>query len=244
MKTLAPQLAALVFDYGNTLVEFGPDQVAHCDRALSSALQDMFGPHSFDRLCEIQHRERRSPYAGEFREHDLRDITLSLVRQLYEDLEITAEQVQRLLDVRFEAMTSAVRCDSHVLELLGRLAQRYRLGLISNYPCSRSIKHSLQEHKLAEFFDVVVVSADVGHVKPHPKLFEAVLKELDVQADATLFVGDNWLGDIQGAKRIGMKAAWTTQYVPYERFDKQPGDHEADVIIQHILDLHQLLPDA
>lgn len=240
MKTLAPQLSALVFDYGNTLVEFGPDQVAQCDRALSDALREMFGPHDFQRLCEIQHHERRSPYAGEFRENDLVEITRGLVRKLFAT-DPSDEQIQRLLDVRFEAMTSAVQCDTHVLDLLERLAKRYRLGLISNYPCSRSIKHSLQQHGLNEFFDSVVVSGDIGHVKPHPKLFEVVLKQLDVPPTATLFVGDNWLGDIQGAKRCGMKAAWTTQYVPYELFHKQPGDHEADVVIQHILDLDGLL---
>lgn len=240
MKSLAPQLDALLFDYGNTLIEFGPEQVDRCDRALSDALSEFYGEHRFEDLTAIQHHERRAPYSGEFREHDLAEITRKLVRRLF-DVEPTESEVERLLDVRFEVMTSCVRVDDHVHELLERLRSQFRIGLISNYPCSRSIKHSLQEHGLDQWFDVVVVSGDVGHVKPHPLLFEKALQTLQVAPEATLFVGDNWLGDVQGAKRMGMKAAWITQYVPYEKFPREPGDHEPDFVIKHILDLAALV---
>ena len=42
MQTLAPKLDAIIFDYGNTLIEFGPRQVNACDQALSDALHTMF----------------------------------------------------------------------------------------------------------------------------------------------------------------------------------------------------------
>lgn len=240
MKSLAPHLKALVFDYGNTLIEFGPDQVESCDRALSHALAQMFGAHDFERLSALQHHERRSPYAGEFIENDLRDITKRLVRTLFET-DPNHEQLDELLEVRFQAMTSAVRVERHVHELLERLSQRYRLGLISNYPCSRSINHSLKQHHLDRWFEAIVVSADHGRVKPHPSLFEALTNRMEIAPEHALFVGDNWLGDIQGAKRFGMRAALTTQYVPYEKFDRQPGDHEPDVKIGHLLELAGLL---
>ncbi len=240
MKSLAPHLKALVFDYGNTLIEFGPEQVTACDRALSEALAAMFGTHDFERLSALQHHERRSPYSGEFRENDLRDITRRLVRTLFEK-DPNEEQLDELLDVRFRAMTSAVRVEQHVHDLLERLSQRYRLGLISNYPCSRSITHSLQQHKLDRWFEAIVVSADHGRVKPHPVLFETLTTQMGIAPEQALFVGDNWLGDIQGAKRFGMRAALTTQYVPYEKFDREPGDHEPDVMIGHLLELAGLL---
>ena len=64
---------------------------------------------------------------------------------------------------------------------------------------------------------------------------------MGVQPEATLYVGDNWLGDIQGAKRFGMRAAWITQYVPYEKFDREPGHHEPDLIIEHLQELAGLV---
>ena len=219
MQNLSQQLEAVIFDLGNTLIEFGPDQVDRCDRALSRALESMFGPHSFERLSEIQHHERRAPYSGDFREHDLGEVTRSLVRRLFET-DASERQIEDLLEVRFQVMTSQVTVEPAVHELLEQLSGQFELGLISNYPCSRSINHCLVEHRLDRWFKSVVVSADVGHVKPHRLLFEQAVTEMGVQPEATLYVGDNWLGDIQGAKRFGMRAAWITQYVPYEKFDR------------------------
>lgn len=240
MQQLSRDLDAVLFDYGNTLIEFGPEQVDTCDHALSAALTDMFGPHDFERLSAIQHRERRSPYAGEFREHDLAGITRTLVRTLF-DRDASDAQIEWLLQVRFEAMTSCVEVAPEVHALLEQLRTRFRLGLISNYPCSRSIRHSLQQHNLEQWFETVVVSGDVGHVKPHPRIFDAAVAGMRIRPEATLFVGDNWLGDIQGAKRFGMKAALITQYVPYEKFPREPGDHEPDLILSHLSELQGLL---
>jgi HAD superfamily hydrolase (TIGR01549 family) len=240
MQRLAQEIEAVVFDYGNTLIEFGPRQVETCDRELSAALHDMFGPHDFDQLTAIQHEERRSPYQGEFVEHDLAAITASLVRKLYET-DPTEDQVAELLEVRFRAMTGCVRVDPQVHDLLERLRERFQLGLVSNYPCSRSIRHSLAEHGLDQWFGSIVVSGDVGHVKPHPRLFECVVSELNVSADAVLFVGDNWLGDIQGALRFGMKAAWIQQYTAYEKFDREPDHGDAHLELQHLSELSGLL---
>ena len=236
MQRLAPQLDALIFDYGNTLIEFGPAQVDACDRALSGALETMFGAHDFARLQEIQHRERRSPYEGDFKENDLASTTRSLIQSLFET-DATDDQIAELLEVRFNIMVSSIKVDPDVHDLLDLLSRRFRLGLISNYPCSRSINHSLAEHGLDQWFEVVVVSADVGHVKPHPKLFDLAVSSMNVRREATLYVGDNWLGDIQGAKRFGMKAAWVRQYIPYEDFPQNPGDHQPDLVIDHLSEL-------
>ena len=239
MQTLAPQLDAIMFDYGNTLIEFGPSQVNACDRALSDALHGMFGPHDFDQLQKIQHHERRSPYQGEFKENDLAGTTRSLIQSLFHT-EASDNQVAELLEVRFNVMVSSIDIDPTVQQLLERLSTRFRLGLISNYPCSRSINHSLAEHNLDRWFETVVVSADVGHVKPHPKLFDLAVSSMDVRREATLYVGDNWLGDIQGAKRFGMKAAWIRQYIPYEDFPENPGDHQPDLVVEHLSELAAL----
>ncbi len=240
MRRIADQIDAILFDYGNTLIEFGPAQVERCDRALSDALTDMFGPHEFQRLSEIQHRERRAPYSGEFHENDLVTVTRDLIQSLF-DVEATQQQLEELLDVRFRVMTSSVTVPPGVHDLLERLHDRYRLGLISNYPCARSINHSLAENDLTRLFEVVVVSGDVGRVKPHPQIFEQAVMAMNIDPQRTLFVGDNWLGDIQGAKRYGMKAVWTKQFVPYEKFDAEADHFDADFVIEHLSDLSALV---
>ena len=239
MNRFLAGIETVLFDYGNTLIEFGPDQVKRCDRALSAALTEMFGPHDLEMLSDIQHQERRSPYSGEFLENDLAETTGALVEQLF-GVQPDQEQLQLLLQVRFEAMTGCVEVQSEVEGILEKLAGRYRLGLISNYPDSHAIRHSLERNGLDHWFEVIVVSADVGRVKPHPWIFEKALQEMNVQPTAALYVGDNWLGDIQGARRAGLRAIWIRQFVPYEDFSRQPGDHPADAEISHLSELLEL----
>ena len=54
-------------------------------------------------------------------------------------------------------------------------------------------------------------------------------------------LGDNWLADVQGAKRLGMQMIRTMQYEAPERFDPQPGDFEPDAVIEHITQLREIL---
>ena len=240
LSIIPNEIDAILFDYGNTLIEFGPDQVASCDQALSACLTELFGEHDFDVLTEMQHRERRAPYQGEYIENDFPSLTRDLVKALF-GVGPTTGQLDRLLEVRFEAMTGAIRVAAAVPALLAELKKRFRIGLVSNYPDSRAIRHSIDQLNLTSYFDAVVVSGDIGHVKPHPKVFEAILAATQVEPSRCLFVGDNWLGDIQGARRCGMHAVFTTEFVHYEKFDRQAGDFEASATISKLSELLQLL---
>ena len=51
-----------------------------------------------------------------------------------------------------------------------------------------------------------VSSSDHGFMKPHPSIFEAALRELDVVAEDALMVGDSISHDVEGARRLGMRA--------------------------------------
>jgi len=52
--------------------------------------------------------------------------------------------------------------------------------------------------------DAVVLSCEVGAVKPDPIIFEAALQALGTMAEETLMVGDSWKDD-SGAAAIGMR---------------------------------------
>ncbi|EXB27950.1 HAD family hydrolase [Acinetobacter courvalinii] len=82
--------------------------------------------------------------------------------------------------------------------------QGYLIGLISNG------RTPFQEHNfyalgLTEFFSSIIVSEAVGLRKPDPEIFLLGCKELGVCPQNCIFVGDNELADIQGAKAVRMK---------------------------------------
>lgn len=102
---------------------------------------------------------------------------------------------------------SAYLPDTH-REALRRLGERHRLALISNFDHAPACRRLLAREGLADRFEVIVISDELGLRKPHPRVFEAALDALGLPASACLFVGDSFTDDVAGARRCGMKAAW------------------------------------
>lgn len=83
-------------------------------------------------------------------------------------------------------------------------ASGLRIGLISN---TQRCLASFQRHfALDGLFTVAISSSDHGYMKPHPSIFEAALKQAAVQAHEAVMVGDSLAHDIDGARRLGMRA--------------------------------------
>lgn len=234
------RIEAVLFDYGNTLIRFSRPEVDACDAALASGLEKLFGPVDRVRLKAIRDADRVAPYQNGLRERDLAEMTTRLVQGLY-DRTPDAEQIALLVRARFDAVVRAIVAPDYLRALLAELGSRFRLGIVSNYPDSGAIRTSLQRLELTPCFDHVVISADVGRVKPHPLPFETCLAGLGTTADRAVYVGDNWLADVQGAKRLGMQMIRTVQYEAPERFDPQPGDLQPDAVIEHLTELPPLL---
>jgi putative hydrolase of the HAD superfamily len=79
-----------------------------------------------------------------------------------------------------------------------------RIGLISN---SHRCLASFQAHfELQGLIAGAISSPDHGFMKPHPSIFQAALRLLDVAASEAVMVGDSVSQDIEGALRAGMRA--------------------------------------
>ena len=89
-------------------------------------------------------------------------------------------------------------------EALLRLAKKYRLGVISN--ADGKIADILAHCGIADCFETITDSGIVGKEKPHPAIFEAALRSLNVRPEESLFIGDVYAVDYLGAKRAGMDA--------------------------------------
>ena len=234
---------AVVFDYGNTLIPFGDAELEAYGRSLAAALERRYGPLDLERFFALRAVSRFAPYIGDpptYRENDLAAITVRLVRELY-GRDPSQGELDDLLRVRFDSFVGVVRAPDYATDLLGRLGRRFPLGLLSNYPDARAIRASVDTLGWTAFFRSVVVSGDLGYVKPHPITFATVLQELGLKAREVVFVGDNWLADVQGAKRVGMQMVHMRQWIPPERFEPQDGDHAPDAIIGHLSELEAVL---
>lgn len=127
-------------------------------------------------------------------------------------------QVSDLAGISVEAVT-AVMHDKHrrnepMIERVRQLRKDYKIGLLTNMGPG-TLDDVFDEAERAELFDVVVVSSDVGLIKPSRDIFELTSEKLGVPADETVFVDDRPV-NTDGAERTGMK---TILFTTNERFE-------------------------
>lgn len=79
-----------------------------------------------------------------------------------------------------------------------------KIGLISN--TERSLTSFQTHFALDGLFAVTISSSDHGYMKPHPSIFEAALQRVRVAPSDAVMVGDSVAHDIEGARRLGMRA--------------------------------------
>jgi putative hydrolase of the HAD superfamily len=113
-------------------------------------------------------------------------------------------EAQRLQ--RFRAgLSSFIRADPATLQMLERLAQRYRLGVVTN-GSSETQRAKLARLGFEPLFDKIIVSEEVGCRKPDSAIFRLAIAGWDVPASSVLVVGDDPVADVEGARAAGMQA--------------------------------------
>ena len=91
----------------------------------------------------------------------------------------------------------------HARAVLDYLKSRYRLYVLSN-GFSELQSRKMQSAGIADYFDGVVLSDDIGVNKPHREIFEHALRVAGVTPDRALMIGDNYEVDIKGAMGVKM----------------------------------------
>src|SRR5207249_2645039 len=88
---------------------------------------------------------------------------------------------------------------------LERLRDRgLRLAVVSN--AEGRVAEDLESAGLARYFEAIIDSGVVGVSKPDPRIFTIALGRLEASADESVYVGDIYRIDVEGARGAGMKA--------------------------------------
>ena len=118
-------------------------------------------------------------------------------------------------------------------EMLEQLSGQATLALITN-GLSEVQRARIERLGINEFFDAVVISAEVGAAKPGTKIFDIAFEALDFPSkDSSLMVGDNLASDIQGGANYGIATCW------YNRNGESV--QQTDHVVHEINDLAELL---
>ena len=120
--------------------------------------------------------------------------------------------------------------------VMARLSVNVQLGLITN-GLSEVQRTRLNRLDIADHFDAVTISAEVGASKPSGAIFDAAFAALgQPNKKTTLMVGDNLNSDIRGGAEYGLATCW---FNPRGR--SLPDGHEPTYEIAHLRDVLALI---
>ncbi len=141
--------------------------------------------------------ERRGAFEENARQFDLGNIDLE------EHHRRVSKASGKPIDGLRESFDDTSLIDPDMVKLIKRLRHNYKVGLLSN-SADEYIGPIMDQHDLRPLFDAVTVSAEVGIIKPDPRIFEHILDELGVNAEESVFIDDN-PRNTEAASRLGIK---------------------------------------
>jgi len=154
------------------------------------------------------------------------ELGLAIWRRLLGEYGLDDDSAEFLAAEQWGAELAAYRAFDDVTALLAAAdAAGIRTALVTNGP-GEVQRAKLEAVGLADAFDAVLISAELGSAKPDVPIFEAALAALGVAAAEAWHVGDSLEYDVAGAQAAGVGSVWINRN-GWTRGRHQPRpDHE------------------
>ena len=123
------------------------------------------------------------------------------------NLNVTDDKIYAIADYFIDNLSNHNHVFDGAHEALDYLKTKYRLHIITNGPDVVQYR-KLQNAQLAHYFESVTNSEIAGVKKPHPQIFNHALNKVNVTAQQSIMIGDNYQADIMGALNVGMHVIW------------------------------------
>lgn len=195
------RIRGITFDYGGTLD--GPashwlDRFVALYREAGVDRSSADIKEAFYRADDAAHVEPGLARAG------LADLMEFHIGRQLQSLGIERPDLHRRLVARFVCLSEAALSSSRAL--LERLADRFRLGVISNF--YGNVARILADYGFAPLLTATVDSGRIGLSKPDPRIYTCAADALGLPAEEILHVGDSYERDVVAAHRAGLRTAW------------------------------------
>ncbi len=130
---------------------------------------------------------------------DLLDVGKIGYQEYLERFATLSGQTAQDVSDQFQALA---RVDDDVVAIISSLRKQYLTGLVSNTH-SEELRPILERHNLADLFNEIIISSDVGVSKPDPAIFHMMLERLGVKPEEAIFTDDN-PRNVAAAEKIGI----------------------------------------
>jgi putative hydrolase of the HAD superfamily len=219
-----PDIEAVLFDYGRTLVTF------EYPAAELTAVVERFRPAIADATREP------APAAHDIMQRVLLPLEALVDSPAHDEvryldhfgaawrragLALPDSLLYEILDAEQLVWDAAAHVDQAGLQVLAWLGSHgIKRAVCSNAPFpAEMMRRQVESNGVAALVDAIVFSSEVGLRKPAAGLYRAALAKLDVDPERALFVGDRVREDYEGPVAIGMRAVICTAHAV-----DRPGD--------------------
>ena len=231
---------AIIFDLRDTLLAVKAAYVQANER-LFGELKKLGAP-----LDELEYQSIIKPIPEQLakihgRDEHFHDSTTAFVHLVLEAAKfpVPAETLQNLVAAHDSTFAQAVTLYSDADIVLPRLkAAGCKRGQVVDG--TRRRERQIMKHlNLAEVFNAIIISEEVGENKLTIKPLWTALEQLGVAPPRAVVVGDREDHDIIPAKKLGCRAVKLVR--PHPRFDKAAEPTMADAVVESLLELEKLI---
>jgi len=206
------KIKAVLFDLGDTLLNYG--KIDPHEPFFKAAKQTWIWLkeqgqaagwqwlYTFRNLLSVHLRIIWSHFTG----HDFD--SLQVMKNLGKKMghQLTDQQYEDLVWLWYDPLAKLVTIEPNLHQTLASLRDKgLKMAIVSNTFVSASVlNRHIRELGLYEFFEFIYYSYMFNKRKPHPEMFLAAAKQLNLAPSEIIFVGDRIDNDMVGSIGVGM----------------------------------------
>lgn len=195
------KVRAICFDLDNTLWDVWP-VIMRAEQRMYDFLAERYPRVVASMTMEMMRAAREQTAAAHPQmRHDFTFLRKQTLREHAQEFGYAEAMVEEAFDAFIQARNQ-VDLYPDVVPALEQLRARYRLFTASNGNAD------ISKIGLAHFFERTINARLVGALKPDPAIFHKVIEGTDLQVHEVVYVGDDPLLDVEGARAAGMHAIW------------------------------------
>lgn len=127
---------------------------------------------------------------------------------LFEALAITDLDPLHVSDYYMERYAAYWDYCQDARDVFFAVAERYPVGILTNGFAEIQHAKMKQFKEVRDILQSLVISEEVGVMKPHPELFAHAAEAAQTPPDQIMYIGDSYRSDVEGATQAGWDVIW------------------------------------
>lgn len=210
--TAGRKIKGLLFDLGETLINFGPLNTPELFRESAGRsyqfLKDHNQPiksyrhHFWYNIIGLRSRIWWSDFTG----NDFDALKVLKRKGIKRGYNLTGQQWQEYHFCWYEPLMSKACSEPDIADTLSRLHESgLKLGIISNsFVHSSALDKHLESIGILRFFDTRLYSCNFSFRKPDKRIFLSAAQQIGLDNSEIAYIGDRIEKDINGSRNAGM----------------------------------------